>query len=591
VTDSQVLASLLLILAFLSSHIYLRPYKWNAVNLLDGVAYVSELLMLLSVQRSIDASRNSNDVLMEQIVFDLMAFSGFAAFMLLLLLLVADSALYDGMYWQRFEDSKLVSTITDGVRERLAALREGLRLWCVCACCRRRPETEIERLLRVAAIAAAAAAEASVPGAAGKFGGVGGTGGAGGIGVRAKLERMLSTDLRAYCDRRGIAAEEDASAKVLAQRILDAQPWADHAASQGRRGRAAASGSSAARDHHSYFVAINPMQLQRKAAASRALNAIRSQANAVKAEMSAASAEERAARAAQEVERLGHDREKLEREAERLSKLAAEAEQDAAEKATDAADKDAKIASLEEEQARVKAQYEADLSAQARAVANQRPHLFVRGGDGEEFVNGGGGSGEDGVGGGVSSGGGGESGNGGGISLVGFSPRPVGVAFDLSATSASATENERLKAKAAELAATELKLARMRLNHARLEREAAAAKHASDEMSERRVVALRAAEVERQKEAAAARRRDDAKVAASLRGALSVHVPGGAEESDEDRSEDEDDDDGGRGSGKGGGKGGGNAVISEDFFASRMRGARTGAGAAGSRGGGAAWRR
>ena len=79
--------------------------------------------MLLSVQRSIDATRiGTSDVTVEAYVFDAIAFAGVAAFMILLLLLVVDSALFEGFYWQQFEDSKLVSSFKDGLVAFLSSL-------------------------------------------------------------------------------------------------------------------------------------------------------------------------------------------------------------------------------------------------------------------------------------------------------------------------------------------------------------------------------------------------------------------------------------------------------------------------------------
>jgi hypothetical protein len=114
------------------------------VNLLDSAAYLSEFLMLLAVQRALNATRinNSNsgetDKITEAIVFNLLAFAGFAAFMILLLLLVVDSAVFEGEYWGAFEDSKLVSNLRKSLRDGLKSLAEFFRARCCCCaryCC------------------------------------------------------------------------------------------------------------------------------------------------------------------------------------------------------------------------------------------------------------------------------------------------------------------------------------------------------------------------------------------------------------------------------------------------------------------------
>ena len=107
--------------------------------------------MLLAVQRSIDASRNANDVGGEQLVYDLMAFAGFAAFMLLLALLVVDSAVFEGEFYQAFENATLVDGIADSVRKDLAKRLDSARRFCACSCRR-----------RASGAAAAAAARAKV---------------------------------------------------------------------------------------------------------------------------------------------------------------------------------------------------------------------------------------------------------------------------------------------------------------------------------------------------------------------------------------------------------------------------------------------
>ena len=102
------------------------------MNLLDSAAYLSEFLMLLAVQRAIDATRMKTDVPTEAIVFNLLAFAGFAAFMILLLLLVVDSAVFEGEYWRAFEDSKLVSILSESFRRGLKSLAEFVMAWCRC---------------------------------------------------------------------------------------------------------------------------------------------------------------------------------------------------------------------------------------------------------------------------------------------------------------------------------------------------------------------------------------------------------------------------------------------------------------------------
>jgi hypothetical protein len=106
------------------------------VNLLDSAAYLSEFLMLLAVQRALNATRIKNsgesDKEPEAKVFNLLAFAGFAAFMILLLLLVVDSALFEGEYWRAFEDSKLVSILSESLRIGLKSLAEFVRARCCC---------------------------------------------------------------------------------------------------------------------------------------------------------------------------------------------------------------------------------------------------------------------------------------------------------------------------------------------------------------------------------------------------------------------------------------------------------------------------
>jgi uncharacterized membrane protein YgcG len=427
VSDSQVLASLLLILAFLCAHISIGPYKWGAVNLLDGVAYMSELLMLVAVQRHINSSRNPNDVVSEQRVYDYIALGGFAAFMLLLVLLVVDSAVFEGANYQTFENSVLVASFAERLRKEFSKLLGTAHRSSACSC---------RRAAAAAAAPTASAKDAKAPPAID-----GRRGRAGGDGRVAIIGAALRKHRNTFIVENPMQMMQIAEASRIFSVIH----------SQASAGKAVA-------------------QLEKEAERAASF-----EVSAATAQASAASAERRAEAAAKE---------RLKAE-QLLAKRAADAEEVAREKAQELAEKDGKIKELEKEHARSKEELAEGERLRARLGGGFGDSRGFSGG------NGGGGGGGGGSGGGGSGGAGGGSVAPSPVNLSSFPPAPVFPSPAASAAAAAAAAaTAAAAARTRQMAVIELKLARMHENRERLEREARAAQLVADEIaSERRLAA------------------------------------------------------------------------------------------------------